>query len=191
MELTNTRKDLTLAKREKAEIKQTLARTQMELNSTKDKLTAIERGLNRNERFFTGINERQSVVEQDLVDIKRDLANASYRVTAMEIISYQIAKFVNYFTFSPRKIVTAAKWSVCLSAMIKLSESGNQVCPVFIKKDKVTKLKEYRKVWYSNPFYLHEGCKVRLCINASDCTYDRGPSLQLHLFSDYKSMHDS
>ena len=184
IELTNTRKDLTLAKREKAEIKQTLAHTQMELNSTKDELTAIERGFNRNQRLFTGINERQSVVEQDLVDIKRDLANTSYRVTAMEIVSYQIAKFVNYFTFSPRKIVKAAKWSVCLSAMIKLSESGNQVCPVFIKKDKVTKLKEYRKVWYSNPFYLHEGCKVRLCINASDCIYDRGPSLQLHFIED-------
>ena len=188
MELTNTRKDLTLAKREKAEIKQTLAHTQMELNSTKNELTAIERGLNRNQRLFTGINERQSMAEQDLVDIKRDLANASYRVTAMEIISYQIAKFVNYFTFSSsRKIVTAAKWSVCLSAMIKLSESGDQICPVYIKKDKVTRLKEYyRKVWYSNPFYLHEGCKVRLCINATDCTYDRGPSLQLHFMEDIR-----
>ena len=98
----------------------------MELNNTKKELTAIERGLTRSQRLFTtGINERQSIVEKDLVDIKRDLANTSY---------YRIAKFVNYFSFSSRKIVTAPKWSVCLSAMIKLSESGDQTCPVYIKQ---------------------------------------------------------
>ena len=182
MELSNTRKDLTHAKREKAEIKRTLAYTQMELNSTKEELTAIERGLTRNQRLFTtGINERQSTVEKGLVDIKVDLTNTSYRVNALEIMSYHITKFVKYFTFSSNKIVTAAKWSVYLSAMIKLSKSGNQTCPVYIKKDKFTRLKEHREVWYSNPFYLHDGCKVRLCINA---TNDHGLFLQLHFMED-------
>jgi len=116
-----------------------------------------------------------------LVDIKRSLTNASCRVSALEIVTRQIAKFKCNYAIFPRKITASANWSVFTSAMITLYESGDQTIPVYIKKHEFTKLKENREIWYSKPFYLYKGCKVFLCIDTSQCAHDQGPLVELHL----------
>ena len=186
MELKATRKDLTHAREETAEVKQTLISTQMELYSTKKELTNADRLLSRNQQHFaTAINERQSNTEMDLFNVKRDftsgLSDTSAKVNALEIVTHQIAKLNSYFTFFPNKITSAANQSVYQAAMIKIFESEHQICPVYIKKEKIARLKEMREIWYSNPFYLTMACRVRLCIDASKCTYGQDPLLELHI----------
>ena len=186
MELKATRKDLTHAREETAEVKQTLISTQMELYSTKKELTNADRLLSRSQQHLnTIINERQSNIEMDLFNVKRDvmdgLSDTSAKVNALEIVTYRIAKLNPYFTFFPNKISSAANQSVYQAAMIKLFESECQTCPVYIKKQNIGRLKEMREIWYSNPFYLSMTCRVRLCIDASKCTYGQDPLLELHI----------
>ena len=186
MELKATRKDLTHAREETAEVKQTLISTQMELYSTKKELTNADRLLSRSQQHLnTIINERQSNIEMDLFNVKRDvmdgLSDTSAKVNALEIVTHRIAKLNPYFTFFPNKISSAANQSVYQAAMIKLFESECQTCPVYIKKQNIGRLKEMREIWYSNPFYLSMTCRVRLCIDASKCTYGQDPLLELHI----------
>ena len=103
MELNDTKKDLICARRETAKMKQTLIDTQMELNSIKKELGNVER--RKLEHFTTGISERQNYIERDLNNIKRQSANISSRVNALEIVSHQIAKLKHYFTFFQIKLL--------------------------------------------------------------------------------------
>ena len=182
MELNNTRKELNCARRETADMQQTLISTQMELNSTKRELSNAERILTRNQEHFTnGISERQNCIEKDLYSIKRDSASISSRVNALEIVTHQIARLKHYFTLFPRKVTAIANISVYEAALIRMSESGDQTCPVILKMHEFTKFKENRRIWQSKTFYLYTGCKVCLHIDTSTCTNNQGPLLQLHL----------
>lgn len=157
------------ARRETADIKQTLTNAQIELHNTKRELTNAESLLNRNQKHFTtGIHKRQSIIEKDLVDIKRDFATTSSRVNALEIVTHQIAKYKLFFTIYSRKVTKLANLSVYRAALIRMSESGDQTCPVYIKIHGFSKLKENKEMWRSTPFYLHRGYKVRLCIDDND-----------------------
>ena len=160
--------------------KQKLAATEQMLSTTNNKLADIQLELNSTK---TKLNKIQKNFDKDLVDIKRDSAITSSKVNALEIVTHQNTKsFSNYFTISPREVITAANRSVYLSAMATLSKS-DQPCPVFIKSQELAKLKENREIWYSNPFYLTKDkkCKVCLCIDASKWTCDQDPLLQLNV----------
>ena len=182
IELNDTRNDLIYARRETADMKQTLIDTQMELNSTKTELGNIERTLTwKQEHFTTGISERQNCAEKDLNNIKRQSANISSRVNALEIVSHQIAKLKHYFKFFSNKVARDVNVSVYRAALIRMSESGDKICPVYLKMQEFTKFKENREIWHSETFYLHKRCKVCLYIDASKCRKKQGPLLQLHL----------
>ena len=194
MELKATRKDLTYAREETVDVKQTLISAQMELNSTKTDLTNADRALARSQRHFsTAINERQNQIEEDLFNVKRDitgdLSDTLAKVNALEIVTHQIAKLKLYFTLFSNKITSAANQSVYQAAMIKLFESENQTCPVYIKKEKIGRLRKNREIWNSNPFFLTMPYRVHLCIDASECAYGQDPLLQLHITNGPSSTH--
>jgi len=179
MELIDTRRDLICAKRETASIKIALSNTQVKLNCTKIELRNSERTLARYQKHFvTSINEEHS---RDLADVKEDLVNCSSRISALEIVAHQIAKLKHFITFSQRKVTADANQLVYQNAMIKMYESGDQTCPVYVKMYKFNELIENRGIWYSKPFYLSKRCQVRLCIDASQYTYNQGPLLKLDM----------
>ena len=165
LELTNT--------------KQKLAATEQMLSTTNEKLANFQLKMDSAKKE---LNKRQNDLDNNLVDIKRDSAITSSKVSALEIVTHQITNFSNYFTTSLKEVTTAANRSVYLAAMATLSKS-DQPCPVFIKTQELTKLKENREIWYSNPFYLtrNKKCKVCLCIDASEWTCDQDPLLQLNV----------
>ena len=181
MELIDTRRDLICAERETASIKIALSNTQVELNSTKIELRNSERTLARYQKHFvTNISEVQSTIERDLTNVKENLVNYSSRISAVEIVTHQIAKLQHFITFSRRKVTADANQLVYQNAMTKMYES-DQTCPVYIKIYKFNELIKNRGIWCSKPFYLSKNCQVRLRIDASQYSYYQGPSLKLDM----------
>ena len=179
MELIDTRRDLNCAERETAIIKIALSNTQVELNSTKKELMNSERTLARYQNHFVAsITEVQSTIENYLADVKEDLVNNSSRISALEIVTHQIANLKNYLTVFSSKVTADANRLVYENALIKMYESGDQTCPVYIK---INELIDNREIWCSKPFYLSKRWKVHLRIDASQYTFNQGPSLKLDI----------
>ena len=131
--------------------------------------------------FVASITEAQSTIENDLADVKEDLVNNSSRISALEIVTHQIANLKNYLTVFSSKVTADANRLVYENAMIKMYESGDQTCPVYIKIYKISELIDNREIWCSKPFYLSKRWKVHLRIDASQYTFNQGPSLKLDI----------
>ena len=125
-----------------------LNNTKCELNNTKHELTNAK---------------------SELTDTKDQLASALQRINTLEVLLYLATdKAVTRPTSSAVVLESSVRWSDKLVAMVMMSKSGDQECPVIFKMSTFNKQQKSNAEWYSNPFYTHnKGYKMCLKVFAA------------------------
>jgi len=97
-------------------------------------------------------------------------------------------KAVTRPTSNAAVIESSLRWSNKLTAMVMISKSGDQECPVIFKMVDYNKKKENYVQWYSDSFYTHnKGYKMSLRVDVSGNGEDTHLSVFLFLM---KGPHD-
>ena len=94
---------------------------------------------------------------------------------------------------------SSMKWTDKLVTMVKMSKSGDQLCPVVLKSEHVIRKDQmyivrwwegFTTEWYSDPFYTHnKGYKMCLFVDAAGHGQGKGTHLSVFLYL-MKGPHD-
>ena len=127
-------------------------------------------------------------ITHKLADTNSKLAIALQRISTLEVLLYLATdKAITRPTSSAVVLESSVGWSDKLVAMVMMSKSGNQMCPVVLKIPEFSKEKGRL---YSNSFYSHtKGYSMCLCIHPAGLKSGKGTHLSvfLHLM---KGPHD-
>ena len=147
----------------------TLGNTKCELNNTKCELADTKHEL--------------ASTKSELTDTKILLNSALQRINAFEVLLYIATDAaVVKPTSSAVVLGSSVKWSDKLGAMVMMSKSGDQECPVILKMLEFNRQMENDDTWYSSPFYTHnKGYKMCLNVDAAGYGDGEGTYLSVHL----------
>ena len=189
-EVRIARKDHDKHKQEKMEehLMKTLAH---ELNSTKLELTVTKRELTDTKSSLADTNSKLANTERRLTDTDNQLAIALQRISTLEVLLYlETDKAITRPTSSAVVLESSLGWSDKLVAMVMMSKSNDQECPVTIKMSEYGKKRRNNVEWYSNPFYSHnKGYKMCLNVDAGGHSKGKGTHLSAFLYL-MKGPHD-
>jgi len=127
----------------------------------------------------------------ELANTKDELTQQNQRINTLEVLMYLTTdKAVTRPTSSTTVVESSLRWSDKLTAMVMMSKSGDQECPVIFKMVDFNKQKENSVIWYSDSFYTHnKGYKMCLNIDASGHGDGKGTHLSVFLYL-MKDPHD-
>ena len=195
-EVRMTRKDQ--KKHESEEMKEHLMRTKLtmtdiesELNSTKLDLTATKHELVDTKITLADTKAILVNTENKLTDTNNQLASALQRISTLEVLLYLATDKPSAMPTSGAVVLESlVRWSDKLVAMVMMSKSGDQECPVILKMSPFNKQKKYNVQWYSDSFYTHhKGYKMSLHIFAAGYGDGQGTHLSVYL-NLMKGSHD-
>ena len=185
-------------KHENEEMKEHLMRTKLtmsdfesELNSTKLDLTATKHELVDTKITLADTKAILVNTEDKLTDTNNQLASALQRISTLEVLLYLATdKPVAMPTSGTMVLESLIRWYDKLVAMVMMSRSGGQECPVILKMPQFNKCKKNNVEWYSDSFYTHNmGYKMCLCVDACGHGDGEGTHLSVYLYL-MKGSHD-
>ena len=192
-EVRMARKDQDKHKQEEMEehLMKTILSLTHELNSTKLELTVTKRELTYTKGSLADTNSKLTDMESKLTDTNNQLAIALQRINTLEVLLYLATdKAITRPTSSAVVLGSSVDWSDKLIAMVMMSKSDDQECPVTIKMSEYGKKRRNNVEWYSDPFYTHnKGYKMCLNIDASGYGKGKGTHLSVFLYL-MKGPHD-
>ena len=114
--------------------KLTMTDIESELNSTKLDLTAPKHELKDTKATLADTKANLANAENKLTDTNNQLASALQRISTLEVLLYLATdKAVAMPTSGAVVLESLVKWSDKLVAMVMMSKSGDQECPVIMK----------------------------------------------------------
>ena len=123
--------------------------------------------------------------------LTNQLANALQRINTLEALLYLTTnKTVTNETSSTAMIESSLGRSAKLAAMVLVSKSDNQMCPVILKMSNYEQLKNSDVTWCSDPFYTdHKGYKMIMEVYPNGFINGKGTHLACFLILT-KGPHD-
>ena len=140
---------------------------------------------------LTGTKATLSDTEHKLTDANNQLTSALQRISTLEVLLYLIS---NKAVAKPtsRAVVheSSLRWSDKLVALVMMSQSGDQECPVIMKMSQFNKGKANSFTWHSDSFYTHKnGYKMSLRIYGNGVGNGKDTHLSAFLYL-MKGPHD-
>ena len=106
---------------------------------------------------LTGTKATLSDTEHKLTDANNQLTSVLQRISTLEVLLYLTS---NKAVAKPtsRAVVheSSLRWSDKLFALVMMSKSGDQECPVILIMSQFNKEKTNGFTWYSDSFYTHK-----------------------------------
>jgi len=126
----------------------------------------------------------------ELANTKDQFTQLTRRMNTLEVLMYLATDKAVTRPTSSAIIESSLRWSNKLTAMVMMSESGDQECPVIFKMVDYNKKKENYVEWYSDSFYTHnKGYKMCLHVDAGGNGRVKGTHLSVFLYL-MKGPHD-
>ena len=117
-----------------------------------------------------------------LMSSKDQLTNALQRINNLEVLLFLATnKAVARPTSNTVVLESSLRWSDKLVAMVMMSKSGDQECPVIIKTPTFKQQQKNDVSWYSNSFYTHDK-GYKMCLNVDPAGHGEGEGTYLSVY---------
>ena len=162
-----------------------------ELNSTKLQLTTTRHELADAKMVLADTKTALADTESKLMDTNNQLTGALQRISTLEVLLYVAT---NKAIAKPNSSTVVLESSLCwfnkIVAMVMMSKSGDQECPVVLKMSQFNIKRDNNSEWLSSPFYTHsEGYRMCLRVDAAGHRDGRGNHMAVYMCL-MKGAHD-
>ena len=171
-------------KHEDEKLKEHLKKTELVLSDVKLQLNCTKSELNDTKLELAD-------TKSELMHAKDQITSALQRINNLEVLLYLATNKAVARPISNAVVLESSlRWADKLVAMVTMSKSGDQECPVILRMPTFKQQQKNDVTWYSNSFHTHnKGYKVCLNIDPAGHGDGEGTFLSVYLVL-MKGSHD-